>query len=105
MLGCIHPMSSPLMKRMLGFCCCCADADGIHAVVAARSVNAASQMTLVSRIPRFLMLAARDGPAACARSQCAESHDSTGISLFSICFGFTGASVVFTYSVPALLRA
>src|SRR5215471_15712439 len=23
MLGCIQPMSSPMMKRMLGFCCCC----------------------------------------------------------------------------------
>src|SRR5580704_5457056 len=26
MLGCIQPMSSPMMKRMLGFCCCCAAA-------------------------------------------------------------------------------
>src|SRR5262245_23910759 len=26
MLGCIQPISSPMMKRMLGFCCCCADA-------------------------------------------------------------------------------
>src|SRR5262249_7696294 len=25
MLGCIQPISSPMMKRMLGFCCCCAD--------------------------------------------------------------------------------
>src|SRR6476660_7005023 len=24
MLGCIQPMSSPMMKRMLGFDCCCA---------------------------------------------------------------------------------
>src|SRR3954453_17129922 len=23
MLGCIQPISSPMMKRMLGFCCCC----------------------------------------------------------------------------------
>src|SRR5262245_26955091 len=23
MLGCIQPMSSPMMKRMLGFACCC----------------------------------------------------------------------------------
>ena len=23
MLGCIQPMSSPMMKRILGFCCCC----------------------------------------------------------------------------------
>src|SRR5262245_50049290 len=30
MLGCIQPMSSPMMKRMLGFCGCCA-AAGRHA--------------------------------------------------------------------------
>ena len=26
MLGCIQPMSSPMMKRMFGFCGCCASA-------------------------------------------------------------------------------
>src|SRR5215472_8174009 len=36
MLGCIQPMSSPMMKRMLGFCCCCA-AAGVVATITAMS--------------------------------------------------------------------
>jgi hypothetical protein len=35
MLGCIQPMSSPIMKTMLGFCCCCADACEFTNVTAA----------------------------------------------------------------------
>ena len=31
MLGCIQPMSSPMMKRMLGFCCCCCASAGVLA--------------------------------------------------------------------------
>src|SRR5262245_1125977 len=42
MLGCIQPMSSPIMKRMLGFCCCCANAG----------VIAAATMAAPARIPR-----------------------------------------------------
>jgi hypothetical protein len=29
MLGCIQPMSSPMMKRMLGFCAGCCAAAGV----------------------------------------------------------------------------
>jgi hypothetical protein len=35
MLGCIQPMSSPMMKRMLDFCCCWAAADAQVGVTAA----------------------------------------------------------------------
>src|SRR4029453_17933232 len=35
MLGCIQPISSPMMKRMLGFCCCCCAATGALATTAA----------------------------------------------------------------------
>src|SRR5262245_8178997 len=35
MLGCIQPMSSPMMKRMLGFCCGCCAAAGVFAAITA----------------------------------------------------------------------
>src|SRR5262249_51977437 len=35
MLGCIQPMSSPMMKRMLDFCCCWAAAGAQVAVTVA----------------------------------------------------------------------
>src|SRR5262245_1793575 len=40
MLGCIQPMSSPMMKSMFGFCCCCA-AAGIIVIMPA-AMNAIS---------------------------------------------------------------
>src|SRR5215831_12553779 len=45
MLGCIQPMSSPMMKRMLGFaccCCCCAAAGRLTTILAATSAGRAS---------------------------------------------------------------
>src|SRR5262249_47196478 len=42
MLGCIQPMSSPMMKRMLGFCCCCATADVLATVPTATNASRAS---------------------------------------------------------------
>src|SRR5215510_4527779 len=42
MLGCIQPMSSPMMKRMLGFCCCCAAAGRFATIPTARSAARAS---------------------------------------------------------------
>src|SRR6516164_3940623 len=45
MLGCIQPMSSPMMKRMMGFCCC---ADAVPTTVTvAKNVSTASQTILV----------------------------------------------------------
>src|SRR5690348_4480682 len=41
MLGCIQPMSSPMMKRMLGFCC--ADACVFAATTAAAPTSRLSQ--------------------------------------------------------------
>src|SRR5262249_50726192 len=42
MRGCIRPMSSPMMKRMLGFCCC-ADAGTFASERAAAPANKPSQ--------------------------------------------------------------
>src|SRR5262249_47437946 len=74
MLGCIQPMSSPMMKRILGFACCCcccggcccADA-GTLAVTTAHGANTPSQQFLVMIIFASSVMAARDGPAAGAR--------------------------------------
>src|SRR5215510_14126801 len=44
MLGCIQPMSSPMMKRMLGFCCCCAAAGMLATVTVASMANNPRQM-------------------------------------------------------------
>src|SRR5262249_60356761 len=48
MLGCIQPMSSPMMKRMLGLaCCCCAAAGGLVTTPTASAANRPSQTVLV----------------------------------------------------------
>src|SRR4029079_300349 len=52
MLGCIQPMSSPMMKRMFGCCACCALA-GLAVMAAVRTVAPIS--------------AARDADRMCAR--------------------------------------
>src|SRR5881628_1402825 len=46
MPGCIMPMSSPMMKRMLGFCCCCAAAGRLAAVIAAIEASKPCQIYL-----------------------------------------------------------
>src|SRR5215472_3594733 len=43
MLGCIQPISSPMMKRMLGFCCCCAAAGTLIVVIKVISASGPSQ--------------------------------------------------------------
>ena len=51
-LGCIQPISSPMMKRMLGFCCCCAAAGMLATVKVASKANNPRQMfpaTLMAR--------------------------------------------------------
>ena len=57
MLGCIQPMSSPMMKRMLGFCCCCAAAGVLAAVIAAIEASKPSQiyltMLMLDLLPRL----------------------------------------------------
>src|SRR6266581_7528577 len=55
MLGCIQPMSSPMMKRMLGFSGCCAAAGMLDAITAASSVDKPSQQVLAG-ILRFIIL-------------------------------------------------
>src|SRR5215472_19312122 len=50
MLGCIQPMSSPMMKRMLGFCCCCAFA----AVMAMNDESRPRKSFLVELMACFL---------------------------------------------------
>src|SRR5215510_1465424 len=47
MLGCIQPMSSPMMKRMLGFCVCCAAAGMLDTIKAASNINTPSQVILI----------------------------------------------------------
>src|SRR5262245_19718596 len=46
MLGCIHPMSSPMMKRMLGFCPCWAEAGMLAIVVPTHATTRAPQIVL-----------------------------------------------------------
>src|ERR1700748_1256450 len=46
MLGCIQPMSSPMMKMMLGFCPCWAEAGMLAIVVAVHSTARAPQIVL-----------------------------------------------------------
>src|SRR5262249_48724324 len=51
MLGCIQPMSSPMMKRMLGFaccCCCCAAAGRLAARPTATNATRAGQSLRMS---------------------------------------------------------
>src|SRR3954470_14494151 len=48
MPGCMMPMSSPMMKRMLGFCCCCAAAGRLAADIAAIEVSKPSQIHLTT---------------------------------------------------------
>src|SRR5262245_17742032 len=43
MRGCIQPMSSPMMKRILGFVGCCADGCELAATTAAAPANRLSQ--------------------------------------------------------------
>src|SRR5437870_3438709 len=71
MLGCIQPISSPMMKRMLGLaCCCCAAVGVLAAVTAANDTNRPSQMFLAVLMVRFLGVGCpRRGPAAFAPIQ------------------------------------
>jgi hypothetical protein len=54
MLGCIQPMSSPMMKRMLGFCCCCAVAGTLAAIAATNNASRPRQSLLVILMACFL---------------------------------------------------
>ena len=61
MLGCIQPMSSPMMKRMLGFFCSCPTAcDAI--VTAASAANRPTEIFLI--VFSYVTLA---GPVTCAQ--------------------------------------
>src|SRR5262245_54296754 len=69
MLGCIQPMSSPIIKSMLGFCCCCCAAAGVFTTVSAMAVaSTLGQICLAMLMVMLLLLwAAHDGLAAFAR--------------------------------------
>src|SRR4051812_33846631 len=54
MLGCIMPMSSPMMKRMLGFCCCCAAAGVLATATTADSASKPSHKFRDRLIVRLL---------------------------------------------------
>src|SRR5580704_8860421 len=54
MCGCIQPMSSPMMKRMLGFCCCCAKAGTAAATKTAEAANKPSRIFLAVLMVYFL---------------------------------------------------
>src|SRR4051812_32267633 len=55
MLGCMMPISSPMMKRMLGFCCSCAAAGRLAAVIAAIEASKPSHTYLTMLIFGFLL--------------------------------------------------
>src|SRR4051812_19779299 len=55
MLGCIQPMSSPMMNRMLGFCSCCAVAGALTTVKAASDANKPSQIVRAALIVASLV--------------------------------------------------
>src|SRR5262245_41521152 len=55
MLGCIQPMSSPMMKRMLGFCVCCA-AAGVLATATAESIVSKPRQIVVMNALDFIVL-------------------------------------------------
>ena len=54
-LGCIQPISSPMMKRILGFCCCCAAAGVLAAATATNDASRPRQSLLVTHglFPQF----------------------------------------------------
>src|SRR5262249_28215572 len=79
MLGCIQPMSSPMMKRILGFCCgcccccccwagrciccCCAAAGILAAMPPATNASRAGQsfrMTFMENLLTFLVRGANE---------------------------------------------
>src|SRR5262245_1296776 len=53
MLGCIQPMSSPMMNRMLGFCSCCAAAGALAAIAATSEASKPNQEFLVMLLPHY----------------------------------------------------
>src|SRR5260370_32626737 len=55
MPGCIQPMSSPMMKRMLGFCC--AVAGGAAIATPTTTTTRTSQMLRAYLMSRFLLFA------------------------------------------------
>src|SRR6185503_155249 len=61
MLGCIQPMSSPMMKRMLGFDCCCACAKLGASGKDANKSEAASAMSSCLHRTRVIVVLPRFG--------------------------------------------
>src|SRR5215467_12453524 len=67
MLGCIQPISSPMMKRMLGFWVCCAAAGTLGTIKAPSNVNTPSQVILIG-ILRLLVWLLRLHPTWAAQN-------------------------------------
>src|SRR5215475_9041491 len=63
MLGCIQPMSSPMMKMMLGFCCCCAAAGRFATIPAATNASRARHAFPMMFIRTLLTFRLRGGRA------------------------------------------
>src|SRR5262245_12665692 len=61
MLGCIQPMSSPMMKMMLGFCCCCAAAGRFATIPAATNASRARHAFPMMFIRTLLTFRLRGG--------------------------------------------
>src|SRR5262249_43583607 len=61
MLGCIQPMSSPMMKMMLGFCCCCAAAGRLATIPAATNASRARHAFPMMFIRTLLTFRLRGG--------------------------------------------
>src|SRR5215470_829478 len=51
MLGCMKPMSSPMMNRMLGFCSCCAAAGPLAAIATTSDASRPNQEFLAMLLP------------------------------------------------------
>src|SRR4029077_16979775 len=61
MLGCIQPMSSPMMKRILGLSCCCAAAGALAAIATTNDASRPRQTFLLMLLTPFCRLLPEPG--------------------------------------------
>src|SRR5215510_14131715 len=63
-LGCIQPISSPMMKRILGFCCCRAAAGVLAAATATNDASSPRQSLLITHglFPQFWLPSRQPAP-------------------------------------------
>src|SRR5215468_1144037 len=67
MLGCIQPMSSPMMKRILGFCPCCAEAGTLAIVMVIHITTRAPQIVLNLLMVALSSMSAAEAPSRSLR--------------------------------------